>query len=80
LALRRADGGDPGPSSLKPLISPAANRGSEGISIIRALIGSPDLVLLRFSHLISNANQATWLSGDMLKESPPNAETGFGDD
>jgi hypothetical protein len=34
---------------------------------------SPGFVVLRVSHLIANANQAAWLSGEMLKESHPNA-------
>jgi hypothetical protein len=34
----------------------------------------PVFVVLRFSRIIPNANQAAWLSGELLKESPPNAE------
>jgi hypothetical protein len=30
-------------------------------------------VVLRFSRIIASANQAAWLSGGLLKESPPNA-------
>ena len=31
-------------------------------------------VNVSFTHIIPNANQAAWLSGELLKESPPNAE------
>ena len=33
-------------------------------------------VNVSFTHIILNANQAAWLSGELLKESPPNAEVG----
>ena len=34
----------------------------------------PVFVVLRFSQIIPNANQAAWLSGGLLKDSHPNAE------
>jgi hypothetical protein len=33
----------------------------------------PVFIVLRFSRIIASANQAAWLSGGLLKESPPNA-------
>jgi hypothetical protein len=37
---------------------------------------NPVFVVLRFSQIVSNVNQAAWLSGELLKKSPPNAEVG----